>query len=205
MSPTRRHRKSSSSPPGVPSLHPARGKKTKIATTPPAAPAQAPVVGIGASAGGLEALKSFFGAMSPASGVVFVVVVHLDPTHDSLMPELLAKCTPLTVRQARDRQPLEGNHVYVIPPNRTLTLEKGLIRVREVADRRGLRGTIDQFFRSLADDLHEHQLRQPREHVLRSRLVLPRFVERRLDHRTEPRGRGARSRRQVNHLRQGHE
>jgi chemotaxis methyl-accepting protein methylase/GAF domain-containing protein len=158
MSPTRRHRKSSSSPPGVPSLHPARGKKTKIATTPPAAPAQAPVVGIGASAGGLEALKSFFGAMSPASGVVFVVVVHLDPTHDSLMPELLAKCTPLTVRQARDRQPLEGNHVYVIPPNRTLTLEKGLIRVREVADRRGLRGTIDQFFRSLADDLHERAI-----------------------------------------------
>ena len=114
--------------------------------------AEALVVGIGASAGGLEALKAFFSAMPPRSGLVFVVVVHLDPTHSSLMPELLAKMTPLSVEQAQDRQPLEADHVYIIPPNRTLTIDQGLLRVREVADRRGLRGTIDHFFRSLAAD-----------------------------------------------------
>ncbi|MBI4485875.1 MAG: PAS domain-containing protein [Acidobacteria bacterium] len=123
--------------------------------SPPSDPGQAPVVGIGASAGGLEALKAFFGVMPPKSGLVFVVVVHLDPTHESLMPELLAKSTALTVAQARDRQPLEADHVYIIPPNRSLTIDQGLIRVREVADRRGLRGAIDHFFRSLAEDQHE--------------------------------------------------
>ena len=81
------------------------------------------VVGIGASAGGLEALKAFLGAMPQQTGLAFVVVVHLDPTHESLMPELLlSHVTGLSVEQARDRQPLEIDHVYVIPPNRTLTI-----------------------------------------------------------------------------------
>jgi len=110
-----------------------------------------PVVGIGASAGGLDALKAFFAAMPFNSGLAFVVVVHLDPTHDSLMPELLARASTLSVEQARDGQSLEADHVYVIPPNRTLTISQGLIRVREVADRQALRGSIDHFFRSLAD------------------------------------------------------
>lgn len=137
-----------------------RGRLRKLA---PASPARKPkvdgqppiVVGIGASAGGLEALKGFFGAMPPNTGLVLIVVVHLDPAHESLMPELLAKSTALTVEQARDRQPLESDHAYIIPPNRTLTLDQGLIRVREVADRRGLRGTIDHFFRSLAEGQHD--------------------------------------------------
>ncbi len=113
--------------------------------------APAPIIGIGASAGGLEALKRFFGAMPPKTGLVFVVVVHLDPDHKSFMPELLAHVTGLTVEQAHDREPLEVDHVYVIPPNRTLTVDQGVIRVQEVADRRGLRGSIDHFFRSLAE------------------------------------------------------
>src|SRR5215472_11573255 len=113
--------------------------------------APGPIVGIGASAGGLEALKKFFGAMPPKTGFVFVVVVHLDPAHRSLMPELLSRVTGLTVTQAHDRQPLEIDHVYVIPPNRTLTVAQGLIRVQEVPDRLGLRGSIDRFFRSLAE------------------------------------------------------
>lgn len=110
-----------------------------------------PLVGIGASAGGLEALRKFFGAMPPKTGLVFVVVVHLDPTHRSFMAELLGHVTGLAVEQAHDYQRLELDHVYVIPPNRTLTVERGLIRVREVADRQGLQGSIDRFFRSLAD------------------------------------------------------
>src|SRR5258705_8482300 len=111
-----------------------------------------PVVGIGASAGGLEALKAFFGAMPPNPGAAFVVVVHLDPTHDSLMPDLLARATSMRVAHARDRQTLEANHVYVIPPNRSLTIEGGLIRVEPAEDRRALRGIIDRFLRSLAED-----------------------------------------------------
>src|SRR5215472_746092 len=112
--------------------------------------APGPVVGIGASAGGLEALTKFFGAMPPKTGLVFVVVVHLDPAQRSFMPELLGQATGLIVEQAHDHQALEVDHVYVIPPNRTLTVERGFIRVQEAADRRGLHGTIDQFFRSLA-------------------------------------------------------
>ena len=114
-----------------------RASSSAIAVPEPAqraAPERALVVGIGASAGGLEALKAFFGAMPPKSGMVFIVVVHLDPTHSSLMPELLARSTPLSVEHARDRQPLEADHVYVIPPNRTLTLDQGLIHLHEVAD-----------------------------------------------------------------------
>jgi two-component system CheB/CheR fusion protein len=116
------------------------------------------VVGIGASAGGLEALKKFFGAFAADTGLAFVVVVHLDPTHESLMPELLAKSTTLAVTQAQDRQALEPNHVYIIPPNRQLTLEEGRIRLEEPEDRRGLRGNIDQFFRSLAEDQRERAI-----------------------------------------------
>ena len=109
------------------------------------------VVGIGASAGGLEALKAFFSAMPPATGMSFVVVVHLDPTHQSLMPELLGHVTTLKVEHAHDRTPLEADHVYVIPPDRTLTVDQGLIRVQRAVDRRGLRGVIDHMFRSLAE------------------------------------------------------
>jgi two-component system CheB/CheR fusion protein len=96
--------------------------------------------------------------MPSKTGLAFVVVVHLDPTHESLLPELLAKSTNLTVEQARDRQPLEADHVYIIPPNRTLILDQRLLQVREVVDRRGLRGAIDHFFRSLADDQRDRAI-----------------------------------------------
>ncbi len=122
------------------------GSLREIALTAPR-----PIVGIGASAGGLAALKKLFSAMPPKTGLVFVVVVHLDPEHKSLMAELLAHVTGLTVEEAHDRQPLEVDHIYIIPPNRTLTIDQGLLRVQEVADRRGLRGAIDHFFRSLAE------------------------------------------------------
>jgi two-component system, chemotaxis family, CheB/CheR fusion protein len=84
-----------------------------------------PIVGLGASAGGLEALRTFFGAMPPKTGLSFVIVVHLDPTHESLMPELLAKSTTLAVHQAQDRQPLEADHVYIIPPTERSRLTRG--------------------------------------------------------------------------------
>src|SRR5262245_15123970 len=121
----------------------------------PAPAGQAHVVGIGASAGGLEALKSFFGAMPPKTGLAFVVIMHLDPSHESLMPELIGHVTGLTVVPARDQQPIATDHVYVIPPNRTLTIDQRILRVRDVTDRRSLRGVIDHFFRSLAEDQHD--------------------------------------------------
>lgn len=129
-----------------------RREQPRSATRIQAAGGPIAVVGIGASAGGLEALKRFFGAMPPTAGVAFVVVVHLDPTHESMMPELLGKSTSLLVEHARDRQPLAADHVYVIPPGRTLTIEQRQIRVTNAPDRRDLRGVIDHFFRSLAED-----------------------------------------------------
>ena len=128
----------------------ARGTADPPGQTTRSGKAPGPIVGIGASAGGLEALRKLFGAMPARTGLVFVVVVHLDPDHRSLMPDLLAHATRLAVEPARDRQPLEVDHVYVIPPNHTLTVERGCIRLHEAADRRELHGSIDVFFRSLA-------------------------------------------------------
>ncbi len=114
-----------------------------------------PVVGIGASAGGLDAFKTFFSAMPDESGMAFVLIQHLDPTHESLMTELLARYTLMTVVQAEDKVPLECNRVYIIPPNKYLTLQKGVLRLTKPVERRGLRMPIDYFFRSLADDQQE--------------------------------------------------
>ena len=81
-----------------------------------------PVVGIGASAGGLEALKEFFGAMPADSGMAFVVVQHLEPSHESRMAEILGKCTPMKVVQAQGGMGVEANAVYTNPPGRVLSI-----------------------------------------------------------------------------------
>src|SRR5258708_396438 len=76
-----------------------------------------PVVGLGASAGGVEAVRDFFSAMKADSGMAFAIIPHLDPEHRSAFPEILAKVTSIPVTQARDAQTVEPNHVYVLPPN----------------------------------------------------------------------------------------
>lgn len=114
-----------------------------------------PIVGIGASAGGLEALELFFKNVPPASGLGFVVVQHLDPTHKGMMAELLQRATAMPVVQISDRTLVEPNHVYVIPPNHDLSILHGVLHLLEPAAPRGLRLPIDFFLRSLADDLHE--------------------------------------------------
>ncbi len=111
-----------------------------------------PVVGMGASAGGLEALQKFFNHMAPDSGVAFVIVQHLDPRHPTLMPELLGKTTRMSVEQVRDETPVQADHVYVIPPNASLTIEGGILRVRPPEGPQGLRMSIDRLFESLAQD-----------------------------------------------------
>jgi two-component system CheB/CheR fusion protein len=111
-----------------------------------------PVVGIGASAGGLEAFQELFSHMPAASGMAFVLIQHLDPRHETLMPELLARHTAMPVRLVSDETRVETDHVYVIPPNATLTIDDCTLRVTRLDRARGRRMPIDNFFRSLAED-----------------------------------------------------
>ena len=117
-----------------------------------------PIVGIGASAGGLEALEQFFGNMPKACGMAFVVIQHLDPNHAGIMPELLQRITPMKVFQARDRLKVKPNCVYVIPPNKSLSMLNGALHLFDPVESRGLRLPIDIFLRSLANDMQEKSI-----------------------------------------------
>ena len=117
-----------------------------------------PIVGIGASAGGLEALEQFLEHMPQGSGMALVIVQHLDPTHKGVMPELLQRATPMQVVQVKDRTPVEPNHVYVIPPNKDMSILHGTLHLLDPTAPRGLRLPIDFFFRSLADDRKERSI-----------------------------------------------
>ncbi len=110
-----------------------------------------PVVGIGASAGGLEACTALLKALPANSGMAFVVVQHLDPHHQSLLRELLSRATKMSVTQVEDGIALQPHHVYVIPPDRDVTIRRGALRLlsREQA---GKHLPIDRFLRSLAED-----------------------------------------------------
>src|SRR5690349_702177 len=111
-----------------------------------------PIVGIGASAGGLEAFQNFLSAAPADSGLAYVLVQHLDPNHESMLAELLARRTPMPVRQIADNMAIEPNCVYLIPPNASLTIERARLRLSSFAEPRGFRRPIDVFFRSLAAD-----------------------------------------------------
>jgi len=111
-----------------------------------------PVVGLGASAGGLDAFRQFLRAMPADSGMAFVLVQHLDPHHASLLSSILAQCTTMPVTEAYDRQIILPNHVYVMPPNCTLAIADGALRLGPVAETHALRMPIDHFFQSLAED-----------------------------------------------------
>lgn len=116
------------------------------------------IVGIGASAGGLEALEEFFKNMPKDNGMAFVVIQHLDPNHVGIMPELLQRITPMKVLQASDRLKVKPNCVYVIPPNKSMSLLNGALYLFAPVESRGMRLPIDIFFRSLADDSHEKSI-----------------------------------------------
>jgi len=131
-------------------------------SSPPPAPRRAersfPIVGIGASAGGLEALEQFLRHVPKNSGMAYVIIQHLDPTHKGVMPELLQRATTMKVAQVRDRTPVRPDCVYVIPPNRDMTILHGVLHLFEPAAPRGLRLPIDLFLRSLAQDQQEHSI-----------------------------------------------
>lgn len=115
-----------------------------------------PVVGLGASAGGLEALEQFLKNVPAKSGLAFVIVQHLDPTHKGIMPELLQRSTAMKVFQVKDRTKVRQDCVYVIPPNKDMSLLHGVLHLLEPSAPRGLRLPIDFFLRSLAEDQREH-------------------------------------------------
>jgi two-component system CheB/CheR fusion protein len=117
-----------------------------------------PIVGLGASAGGLEALEQFLRHVPKDSGLGFVVVQHLDPTHKGILVELLQRGLAMPVVQIKDRMKVKPNHVYVIPPNKDLSILHGILHLLEPAAPRGMRLPIDYFFRSLADDRHEQSM-----------------------------------------------
>jgi two-component system CheB/CheR fusion protein len=111
-----------------------------------------PVVGIGASAGGLDALKELLQALPTDTGMAFVVVQHLDPTHSSMLSEILSRATKMPVTEVKDEPAVEPNHVYVLPPNRNMIINKGVLSLAARTEARGQHRPIDSFFRSLAED-----------------------------------------------------
>ncbi len=111
---------------------------------------------MGASAGGLEAFRAFFDAMPADNGMAFVLVQHLDPHHRSMLVELLSKHTGMAVTETADGTPVAANRVYVIPPDATLTVSGGVLRVVKPAPAREHRRPIDTFFASLAEDQGEN-------------------------------------------------
>ncbi len=117
-----------------------------------------PIVGIGASAGGLEAFENFFRACPTDTGMSFVLVPHLDPDHESLLTEILQRCTKMPVPQALDQVAVEPNHVYVIPPNREMAILGGVLQLSVPELVRGQRMPIDAFLRSLAEDQAERAI-----------------------------------------------
>ncbi len=114
-----------------------------------------PIVGIGASAGGLEAMEQFLKNVPEKSGMAYVVVQHLDPTQKGMLPELLQRITRLKVFQAKDNMLVSPDCVYVIPPNKSMSILHGKLQLFQPLESRGLRLPVDFFLRSLADDRKE--------------------------------------------------
>ena len=111
-----------------------------------------PIVGIGASAGGLEACKKLVTALPAETGMAFILVQHLDPTHESMMVDLLASHTPMTVLQASNGMPIAREHLYIIPPGTYLSVAGGILHLSAPQARHGARLPFDFLLHSLADD-----------------------------------------------------
>lgn len=116
------------------------------------------MVGIGSSAGGLEALEQFLGHVKIPSSLAFVIVQHQDPLHKGIMPELLQRATKMKVISVTDGTKVVRNCVYVIPPNKDMSVLNGVLHLFEPAEQRGLRLPIDFFFRSLGEDQRERSV-----------------------------------------------
>ncbi|MBE0531751.1 MAG: response regulator [Rhodospirillales bacterium] len=121
-------------------------------------PSDFPVIGIGASAGGLESFQKFFDALPADSGIAIILIQHLDPTHQSMMVELLAGHTPMKVQHAADGMEVERGCVYVIPPGVYLSMREGALRLSKPRERHGARLPFDFLLHSLAEELGERAI-----------------------------------------------
>ncbi len=110
------------------------------------------IVGIGGSAGSLESFREFFAYMPPDSGMAFVLIPHLDPTHKGMMPEIIARFTSMPVTEARDELLICANSVYIIPPNKSMQVARGRLKLTAFTAPRGQRSPIDCFLEELAKD-----------------------------------------------------
>jgi chemotaxis response regulator CheB len=117
-----------------------------------------PIVGIGASAGGLEAFTELLRHLPPDTGMGFVLVQHLDPQHESALTQLLARATSLPVREVTDNLRVQSNHVYVIPPNTNLAIAQGVLKLQPRQQTRTPQRSVDFFFESLAEDQRERSI-----------------------------------------------
>lgn len=117
-----------------------------------------PVVGVGSSAGGLEALGKIFQNMPTDSGLGFVLIQHLDPSHKSSMVELLSRYTDMEVLEIEEGMHVEPNKLYVTPPNKNVGIINGILHLAVPKEPHGLRRPIDFFFQSLADDLEDYAI-----------------------------------------------
>ena len=141
--------------PPLPALSNGEGNQTKQAPG-----SSFPIVGIGASAGGIAAYEAFFSGMSgeDGSGMAFVLVQHLAPDHESILTNIIQGFTSMQVFEVKDGMEVQPNCVYVIPPNTDMSFAAGALRLQEPAEPRGQRMAIDFFFRSLAEQLHERAI-----------------------------------------------
>lgn len=127
--------------------HPTRRAKTPPKNlSPKPGSAGFPIVAMGASAGGLKAFEQFFANMPPESGVGFVLVPHLDPSHVSMLPDLLRKYTKMAVVHAEDGMKVQRDRVHVLPPNTEMVIMHGTLLLKKPKEPRGLRLPIDTFF-----------------------------------------------------------
>ena len=130
----------------------------KTPSSQPDKPKVVPIVGIGASAGGLEAVSNLLRNLAPDTGMAFVYIQHLDPTHESMLAEILSKTTSMPVSEAQHLVRIEPNHVYVIPPNKDLEIIEGVLTLIARKPKPAIHLPIDQFFISLAERQKENAI-----------------------------------------------
>ena len=136
---------------------PKPGRKVELEATPHPAELSLPekpqpIVGVGASAGGFEAFRQLLTALPSDTGLALVLVQHLDPGHESLLAKLLSKATAMPVAEVEEGMPVEPNHVYVIPPNKTMGIRNGTLHLMARGEPAAKHLPIDYFLASLAED-----------------------------------------------------
>ncbi len=135
-----------------------KDRKTKLVVSLERPPPMFPIVGIGTSAGGLEALELFLSHVPKECGMAFAVVQHLSPNHVGNLPELLQRSTIMKVQQVNGSTKVQPDHVYVIPPNKDMSIKNRTLSLHDPVTKHGLRLPIDIFLRSLAEDCTEQSI-----------------------------------------------